>query len=395
MSIAIENARVLLPDGSIRRSSAIIDGARLAEIGARQPADHRVEADGLLLLPGIVDLHGDAFERQIMPRPGVQVPLDVALADTDRQMVANGITTAYHGITCSWEPGLRSTETCRDILAALARLKPSLACDTRAHIRFETYNLDAVDEVVGWVRGGHVGILAFNDHTPEMFEHRHNPLKTVKYLERSGLIHESFVTMIEHLQGRRAEVAGAVGGLAQAAGGAGVPLMSHDDEDEEMRRRYHSLGCAIAEFPKSMAAAEAARELGNAIVMGAPNVMRGGSHNGGICAASLIEARLCGILASDYYYPSLLLAAFRLAENGIGGLGETWRLVSANPARAVGLADRGEIDEGKRADLILVDDRIPGQPQVVGTFVAGRLGHMSQGFRFEQRRAELTGPPLS
>jgi len=143
MNIFIEGGRALLGEEICDASLEIADG----KIGAVDHAPARgalnIDADGLLVLPGIVDLHGDAFERQMMPRPGVDFPVDVALIDSDRQAIANGITTVFHGTTWSWEPGLRSGGNARQLLETIERLRPQLAADTRFHLRHETYNLDA------------------------------------------------------------------------------------------------------------------------------------------------------------------------------------------------------------------------------------------------------------
>jgi alpha-D-ribose 1-methylphosphonate 5-triphosphate diphosphatase PhnM len=124
-----------------------------------------IDAGCFLVLPGIVDLHGDAFERQLMPRPGAHFAPVPALLETDRQLLANGITTAYHGVTLSWEPGLRGIEAAREFLAALSAARPRLGADTSLHLRFECLNLDAVEEVVSWIEAGRIDLLAFNDNT--------------------------------------------------------------------------------------------------------------------------------------------------------------------------------------------------------------------------------------
>lgn len=370
----IEGARILRADGTIAAGSLLLEDGAIAGLDGPVPkSSRRLAADGLLLLPGIVDLHGDAFERQLMPRPGVQVPVEIALDDTDRQLIASGITTAFHGVTCSWEPGLRSLAACRRLLSAMEEMRAALACDTRAHLRFEIDTLEAVDEVRGWIAERRLGILGFNNHTPSIYARRADPVASAKYIERTGLSATDFVALAERAHARRNLVSTSVESLAAAARHADIPLMSHDDESPTIRQYYHDLGCGISEFPKTVDTATAARDLGNAVVMGAPNVMRGGSHNGAICATSLIEAGQCDVLASDYYYPSQLIAAFRLAKRGTATLGECWSLVSVNPAHAAGLTDRGVIAEGKRADLILVDDRTLDHPRTVATFVGGRL----------------------
>ncbi len=370
----IEGARILRADGTIAPGSLLLEDGVIAGLDRLAPkSSRRLAAKELLLLPGIVDLHGDAFERQLMPRPGVQVPIEIALDDTDRQLVASGITTAFHGVTCSWEPGLRSVAACRRLLSALEQIRSALACDTRAHLRFEVDTLEAVDEVHGWIAERRVGILAFNNHTPSIYARRSDPVAAAKYVERTGLSAADFAALAERAYAQRDFVPTSVESLAAAGRDADIALMSHDDESPVIRRYYHDLGCRISEFPKTVDTATAARNLGNAVVMGAPNVMRGGSHNGAICATSLIEADQCDVLASDYYYPSQLIAPFRLVDRAAAALGECWSLVSANPARAVGLTDRGVIAEGKRADLILVDDRTLAHPRIVATLVGGRL----------------------
>jgi len=164
--LRIDGGEVLI-DGAFAETDIALDGAGAIEaVGTDRPVPRRFDARGLKVLPGIVDIHGDAFERQMMPRPGVDFPLDVALMDTDRQVVANGITTVFHGVTWSWEPGLRGADNARDILATIERLQPKLAADTRFHLRHETYNLDAEAEISDWLAHRRIGVLAFNGATP-------------------------------------------------------------------------------------------------------------------------------------------------------------------------------------------------------------------------------------
>ena len=138
---------MLLPGGTIEEADLVVGPDGIERLGEPVGRAARLRADGFLILPGLVDLHGDAFERQLMPRPRVSFDPRIALRDTDRQLVANGITTAFHGLTCSWEPGLRGREAAVAFLDALDAVKDRLACDTRLHLRQETFNVDAVDEI--------------------------------------------------------------------------------------------------------------------------------------------------------------------------------------------------------------------------------------------------------
>jgi alpha-D-ribose 1-methylphosphonate 5-triphosphate diphosphatase len=327
------------------------------------------------VLPGIVDIHGDAFERQVMPRPGVGFPLDVALCESDRQAIANGITTVFHGVTWSWEPGLRGPENAHAILQTIEDLRPRLAADTHFHLRHETFNLDAEATVAEWLAARRVGVVAFNDHMSVAAGDREHKLAPM--IERSGLPREDFLALVKRVQGRADEVPGSIERLAVAAKAAGVPLLSHDDESPAQRSWYRSLGCRLAEFPTTFETAQAAAGAGDNIVLGAPNVVRGGSHTGWVDATDMIARGFCSVLASDYYYPAPLLAAFALAGRGVLPLERAWPLISETPATAVGLSDRGRIAPGARADLIIVEAPEVGRPRVVAAIVAGRIAHFA------------------
>ena len=158
-------------------------------------------------------------------------------------------------------------------------------------------------------------------------------------------------------------------------------MLSHDDDTPAMRKAFRAQGIAIAEFPVNEETAREAVAGGDFIVFGAPNVVRGGSHTGWTKASDMIAKGLCSILASDYYYPAQLLAAFRLVADGVLPLPAAWDLISSAPARAAGLTDRGVLDPGHRADIILVDDQKPLRPRIVAVIAAGRLVHMTDADR--------------
>jgi alpha-D-ribose 1-methylphosphonate 5-triphosphate diphosphatase len=381
----IEGGRVLLGQeigNEITGTSLQIVGRDIIAAGS----DHGrsslgIDADGLLVLPGIVDLHGDAFERQMMPRPGVDFPIDVALVDSDRQAISNGITTVFHATTWSWEPGLRSADNARRLLDAIEAMRPQLAADTRFHLRQETYNLDAETEIMEWLAEGRVDLLAFNDHMDSTVASLAKPQKRSRMVERTGLSGEAFDRLVESVVARAHDVPASIARLAQAARAANVRMLSHDDDSPEMRKAFRAQGVGIAEFPVNEATAREAAASGDFIVFGAPNVVRGGSHTGWTKASDMIAKGLCSVLASDYYYPAPLLAAFRLAADGVLPLAEAWQLISSAPARAAGLTDRGTLAAGARADILLVDDTVPLRPRIVAVIAAGRLVHLTEANR--------------
>src|SRR3954471_318636 len=259
------------------------------------------------------------------------------LVDSDRQAIANGITTVFHATTWSWEPGLRSAENARHLLEAIETLRPKLAADTRFHLRHETYNLDAETEIAQWLSDGRIDLFAFNDHMDSTVASLAKPQKRNRMVERTGLSSEAFDQLVQRVVARGHEVPASNARLAQAARAAGVRMLSHDDDTPAMRKAFRQQGVGIAEFPVNEETAREAAEAGDFIVFGAPNVVRGGSHTGWTRASDMIAKGLCSVLASDYYYPAQLLAAFRLAADGIVPLARAWSLISAAPARAAGL----------------------------------------------------------
>ncbi len=211
-----------------------------------------------------------------------------------------------------------------------------------------------------------------------------NPKKRARMVERSGLSDREFDLLVERVMGGADEVPASIARLASIGRDHGVPLLSHDDESPDQRAHFRSLGVGIAEFPINEETARAAIDGGDFTVFGAPNVVRGGSHTGWTSAAEMVSKGLCSILASDYYYPAPLLAAFRLAADNILPLPKAWALVSGAPAAATGLHDRGQIAAGKRADIILVDAREPVRPRVIAAMTGGRMVHLTEPQRISQ-----------
>ena len=375
--IVIRGGRTLV-DQELADASVATNGKMISAVQSNPArASVQIDAGGLLVLPGIIDLHGDAFERQMMPRPGVGFPIDVALADSDRQAIANGITTVFHATTWSWEPGLRGAENARKLIDAIEAQRPHLAADTRFHLRQETYNLDAEDTIIEWLKADRIDLLAFNDHMSSIAADMARPQKRAQMAERAGLNATEFDELVKRVAARKDDVPGSIARLAAAGVASGTPMLSHDDNTSEMRRSYRAMGVRIAEFPINVPTAQEAAQAGEFIVFGAPNVVRGGSHTGWTRAADMITQGLCSVLASDYYYPAQLLAAFRLAADNVLPLGRAWSLISEMPARAAGLADRGRIAEGARADIILVDPAETLRPRVVAVIAAGRIVHLT------------------
>lgn len=366
--LRITGGTVLLDgEGFVPAEVTIRDG-----IIDRGPANASFDASGLLVMPGIVDIHGDAFERQIHPRPAVDFPIDLALRDTESQLLANGITTAFHGVTLSWEPGLRSLPVWREFLNVLEA--GSWTCDMRVHLRWEAFNLEALDTALADIAAGRVALLAFNDHFRSIEHKLSDPVEGAKYAGRAGMRMEAFRDLVERIASHEADIPAALERIAAAARTAGLPMASHDDGTLAARDRFRSLGARICEFPTAEEVAHAAVAAGDFVAMGCPNVVRGKSHLGWASAARMAEAGVCTILTSDYYYPAMPRAPIVLAGRGVMGLDRAWALIAENPARAARLNDRGTIAPGKRGDLAIVD---PSTGRVVATIVGGRVAFIT------------------
>lgn len=389
----ITGAHVILP-GAIEETTVTISEGQITGIGGAARGED-VDGRGLYLAPALVDVHGDAFERQVMPRPGVFVPLETAVLETDRQLAANGIATAYHALTLSWEPGLRSVARGRSMIEALQNLAPRLTVENRVQLRWETFATEAIETLIWAMSGPLKPSLAFNDHlSMEMrsleisrqdraFEHSETFVaadpgdprlreRWVKTAAQAGLPLDDFMDLVASVWERRDEVPGQMQSVAALAREYELPMLSHDDSQIEARQFFRDLGATTAEFPMTLSPTKNARASGDAIIFGAPNVLRGGSHIGSLGAADMVEDGLCDALASDYYYPALLAAVARLNAERRAPLADLWSLVSSGPAKAMGLLDRGEIAPGKRADLILLDWPEGKAPAVRATYVAGR-----------------------
>jgi alpha-D-ribose 1-methylphosphonate 5-triphosphate diphosphatase len=396
-AVVFEGAQVILPD-RVAQISVRIEGGVISGLDGPRDGARVIDVTGMILAPALVDIHGDAFERQIMPRPGVTLPLEAAFLETDRQLAANGIATAYHALTLSWEPGLRSVETGWQIHDALTRLAPRLTVENRLQLRWETFCFEAIPLIEAALKGPLTPSVAFNDHTSMALLHPDvalqdrpfdfapdfpvtdigSPTFAAKMADRAKRSHmpvADFVDLIRAVWQRRLQVRGWVDDVAAKGTAAGAPMLSHDDTQTTIRSHYRNLGAKISEFPMNRRTAEFARAGGDAIVLGAPNAARGGSHLGSIGAGDMIRAGLCDILASDYYYPSMLNAVARLRADHVGPLESLWPLVSGNPAQASGLRDRGQITPGLRADLVLVEWPEATLPVIRQTWVAGRCAY--------------------
>ncbi|MCE0505216.1 alpha-D-ribose 1-methylphosphonate 5-triphosphate diphosphatase [Roseivivax sp. GX 12232] len=370
--LRFRNARVLGPEGWHGADLEIAAGRFAAP-----EADRVVDAAGYRLLPGIVDLHGDGFERHVAPRRGALHDTEGGLFATAAELAANGITTAYLAQFWSWEGGLRGPDFAEEVFAAWAAMRDRVEIDLRMQLRLETHMIDDFARAEATVAAHGIDYLVFNDHLQhKRLAEERRPKQMTGQALKSGRSPEAHFAYMLELHRNGPKVGPALDALAARLKAAGVRLGSHDDASAETRQGWRARGVAIAEFPETRAAAEAARAAGEAVIMGAPNVVRGSSHKRNVAAAELIAEGLCDALASDYHYPAPLSAVRRLVATGVCDWETAWSLVSEGPARVLGLSDRGRIAPGCRADLVVLD----AEDRVAATFAGGQVAYMTGEF---------------
>jgi alpha-D-ribose 1-methylphosphonate 5-triphosphate diphosphatase len=350
------NARLVL-DAEILHGALLVRDGLIADISPGQDtAGEDLNED--YLLPGVVELHTDHLEYHISPRAGVRWdPLPAVLAH-DAQVAGGGVTTVLDAVRVGRAPGAPGTDTAGRRLADSIELAADaglLRADHSIHVRCEVSAEHCLDEFREFADDQHVRLVSLMDHTPG--QRQYADLEVFKRNSVSkGRVRESefdawVAPLIERAERYSPGNRRAIAGLAAERG---ITLAAHDDATVEHVAESVALGTHIAEFPTTVMAAKSAAEHGQQMVMGAPNIVRGGSQSGNVAAEELLGLGLLHILSSDYVPSSPLQAVFQLAADGALGLVDGVKLVSGNPARAVGLDDRGEIAIGKRADLVRV-----------------------------------------
>ncbi|WP_170516594.1 alpha-D-ribose 1-methylphosphonate 5-triphosphate diphosphatase [Ruegeria atlantica] len=371
LNLTLTGAEVLLPEhGLVPADLSLADGIIQTDRVGRQ-----IDLSGYLVLPGIIDLHGDGFERHIAPRRGAMKQMDEGILSVEAELAANGITTAVLAQFHSWEGGVRGPEFADQVFRAITSVKDLVVTDLMPQLRFETHMLDDYADLPGRIADWQVPYVVFNDHLPHdrLAEGRKPPRLTGQAL-KAGRNPDVHFEMLLSMHARRDEVPAALDTLCAALDSKYVRMGSHDDATAQIRADWRARGAQISEFPETLEAAEAARAAGDYIILGSPNVVRGGSHKGKVSALDLITMGYCDALASDYHYPSPRRAALMVAKSGLVDFAGAWALVSSGPARVLGLQDRGKLAPGQRADLVILDAETR---RVAATLAGGRVSYMS------------------
>ncbi|MEK0415879.1 MAG: hypothetical protein RL352_1276 [Actinomycetota bacterium] len=367
-SYSVRNVTAVLPDAVLDDAVVVVEDGIIAAVGVGAAPAGAIDGRGAHLLPGLVDTHNDGLEREVMPRPSTQVPIDFALRAFESRVRAAGITTLFHVI--SWENDNKwnrtvelATQFSQHITAY--RASESSLIDHRLLHRLDARDGDGSNALFEHLAevgspadfGGDTPLVSFEDHTPGQGQYTDRS-GLVRYLMGTrGLSRESAELEVENTfrerEAKKHHRSTALRWIVDSADRGHIRLIAHDLATTDEVVEATDWGAHIAEFPTTIDAARLAREHGLRIVCGAPNVMRGGSHSGNVGALDLIREGLCDGLCSDYLPYSMIESVPILVDEGACTLPRAVRLVTRGPAVSVGLEDRGLISVGMRGDLVL------------------------------------------
>jgi alpha-D-ribose 1-methylphosphonate 5-triphosphate diphosphatase len=348
------NAKIVLP-GQVFHGAVLIADGRIAEIGSVTETGLNLEGD--FLVPGVVDLHTDNLERQVLPRSNARWPSRSAMLSHDAQCAAAGVTTVFDAL-CLGDIGFGKAraETFESGLVDLKAFSAAgiLKTDHFLHLRCELPAPEMPEMLARTINEELVRLISLMDHSPGMGQYA-DISKYEAMRAKDGFSAAEIAEMVVMLQeNHHKHTVPNRKFVLEIADGGKIPLASHDDRTAEEIARNHEEGIDIAEFPVSMQAAQAARAKEMRAIAGAPNIVRGGSHSGNVSAMALVRDGLVQALASDYVPAAMLEAAFRIVHEGVLDLPAAIALVTSGPADMVGLTDRGRIAVGQRADLVRV-----------------------------------------
>lgn len=370
---AIASRAVVFPD-RIGPATIWFEGDTIARIEEDRVDTRARDFGSDYLLPGLVELHTDHLEPHYSPRPKVLWDPEASVISYDAQIAASGITTVFDSLRCGFDIDAASSDTGLFVLQGAidrAREAGMLRAQHFTHLRCEICSDSVVADAERFLAEHRVGLISLMDHTPGARQFRDEAKLRDYYRGKSNKTDNELDAFFAHRRelydrnhDRHRD------NLLKLAAMHGVRLASHDDTTPDHVAESLACGIGLAEFPTTFEAAAACRDAGIAVMMGAPNVVRGRSHSGNVAARELAEAGLLDILSSDYVPSSLLHGAFLLRDvPAVGGLSGAIRLVSSAPADAVGLHDRGRIATGMRADLLRVS--LPGRVPVVREVYCG------------------------
>lgn len=380
--IAIKNGRLVLPDKIIDGKYLLIEKDRIHSISDTLPEnpDKVIDAHGRFVTPGFIDIHSDRIEQFILPRPTARFDFELALKECERELLHQGITTMYHSMSLFKDERfgtspLRTLSSVREMAQLIRDIHERFhLLHHRLHLRVEIDNLEAYDIAKDMIEQGLIHEISFMDHSPGQGQYKDLAIYRQTLAKYQGCETEEydFESFLAEEETKETLSFSQLQELCKLAHEHNISVASHDDDTREKLQLNREIGVDISEFPITIEAAKYANELGFTTVVGAPNILRGGSHSGNMSAADAILEDCADILCSDYYPPAILHGIFIMNQKYGVPLPAMVNRASLNPAKAIGLGDLyGSIEPGKKADLLIIE-LLDGYPVITHVLVDGR-----------------------
>ncbi|OAS18730.1 alpha-D-ribose 1-methylphosphonate 5-triphosphate diphosphatase [Paenibacillus oryzisoli] len=386
----ILNASIVFPDevkrGNIYISEGKIQGIYGEEV-SRELIDDKhevIDATDMYVLPGLIDIHCDAIEKEVQPRPNTLYPMDLAIYELDKKLAGNGITTMYQSVSLGVGLSLRGDNLLVNLLENLINYRNQRSMIRhRVHLRYELIHLAGIELANELIQSGIVDYLSFMNHAPGQGQYKKPGSFEAYVMKNQGVDKDEVKKITENAIKTQESIDwDKVRALAHLALSQGISIASHDDDSIEKIDEALTYGVTVSEFPLNIETAEYAKRSNLLVCVGAPNVVRGVSHDNNLRASDAIKLGLVDIICSDYLPSSLLHAVFKLVNENTVSLPKAVNMASLNPAKAMGIdKELGSIECGKEADLLLVKI-FDGYPFIIKTFVNGKCVYSADFFHF-------------
>lgn len=365
MKTLLKNAKVVTPEGILENTDILIEKGRISAIAKNiKKCDNTIELNNQMVIPGFIDIHSDMIESFIEPRSTALFDFEMSLKEVEKQLILSGITTMYHSISLykkgAWgSKKIRQPENVKKLAQHIDDIhKAGHLIHHRLHLRYEIDNRESYEDVEELIQSNKINLLSFMDHSPGQGQYKNLEIYK-KHLpdQGSNMDDQEFTNHMEGEAKKETLIFPELLNMAKLAKHHNIPVASHDDDTEAKIKLNQELGISISEFPINVNTAYEACKAGMMTVLGAPNILLGGSHSGNLSAADAIMQDLCHILCSDYYPPSMLHSIFYMEKKYNYPVHKMVNMLSLNPAKAVGIdKDYGSIELGKYADLLVVSE---------------------------------------
>ncbi|MGL4849423.1 MAG: alpha-D-ribose 1-methylphosphonate 5-triphosphate diphosphatase [Clostridium sp.] len=381
MRTFIGNGKIVTEYGVLENFGLVLNDDRIEGLFLdhfKKECDKVIDAKGGYITPGFIDIHSDYIELMASPRPTAMLDFDLGIKETERVLASCGITTMYHSLSFIKDDEfstkkIREKDNARRLLKVISDRQKGLVRN-RFHARLEVDNLEMVEEIKELIKEKKIGLLSIMDHSPGQGQYNdlniyRETLKGYRDIEDS----EIEKILLNH------KLKGKIGfeeikELVNLARENGINVASHDDDTTTKLQTNKELCINISEFPIKLDVAKKAKEMNMLTVMGAPNVLLGGSHSGNLSATVGILENVVDILCSDYYPQGLLHSVFILNEKHGIKLEDAFKFVTLNPAKATNIdKDYGSIEKGKISDILIINKDDEGLPFISKTIVNGKV----------------------